>query len=419
MKNSLLFAFVMLVCTQLVNSQEKKVLFIGNSYTAYNDLPQMTYDVANSTGDDLIVEKSIVGGSNLEFHATNGFTENRINTNNWDFVSIQGSSVEVALTGPYFDTNVVPYAVQIVNLIKANYSCSQPIFYRTWGHKNGITGTTCTNYPLVCTYENMDDEIANNYQILANTNNALISPVGAVWRYLRSNPNEPDLYNIDESHPSEIGTYVAACTFYTIILRKDPTLITFIAGLDPIVALQIRNAVKLIVYDQLTFWKVGEFDPKANFSYVQNNGEISFTNISDNAESYTWDFGDNNSSTEENPVHNFDQTGNYDVELTVSKCGIEHSFTTSIEVNLLSLNKQEYKRLKLYPNPAQNNINISGIDLQIIKNINLYNLLGKKIDANIDLSNAIFDISNLASGSYFIELITKKGSKEIRRIIKR
>lgn len=419
MKKSSVLIILVLICVQLASSQNKKVLFIGNSYTGYNDLPQMVYETANSTGDGLIIAKSIVGGSNLEFHATNGFTENRINNDSWDFVSIQGSSIGVALTGAYFDTNVAPHAEQIVNLIKTNYSCSQPIFYMTWGRENGVTGTTCTNYPWVCTYEGMDDALTNNYRDLADANDALISPVGAVWRYLRSNPDEPDLYNVDESHPSEIGTYVAACTFYTIILRKDPTLITYIAGLDSTVATQIKNAVKFIVFDQLSFWKVGEFDPIANFNYTQNNGELTFTNTSDNGVTYVWDFGDTNTSTEENPVHNYAQIGNYDVELTVSKCDVIDTYNATINVSSLSLKDISLKKFKLFPNPTTDIIKIEGLDFQFIEKIRLYNLLGRKMMNSSNFDKEEIDISQLATGSYFVEILTKNGLKEIRRVIKK
>ena len=129
MQKLILFVVLLVSSVQFTMSQSKKVLFIGNSYTNYNNLPQLTYEVANSTGDALIVDGSIVGGSSLEFHATNGFTENNIIEDQWDYVIIQAGSIEGALTGDYFNTNVAPYAEQLVDIIKNNFNLILFIFY--------------------------------------------------------------------------------------------------------------------------------------------------------------------------------------------------------------------------------------------------------------------------------------------------
>jgi len=56
--------------------------------------------------------------------------------------------------------------------------------------------------------------------------------------------------------------------------------------------------------------------PKASFSYVADKQTVTFTNTSSNASSYSWDFGDNTTSTEVNPVHTFPAEGTYTVTLT-------------------------------------------------------------------------------------------------------
>jgi len=418
MQKPTLFVVLLLFCFYFASSQDKKVLFIGNSYTNYNNLPQLTYEVANSTGDGLIVDGSIVGGSSLEFHATNGFTESNISEDTWDYVIIQAASIEGSLTGDYFDTNVAPYAEQLVDIIKTNYACSQPVFYRTWGRENGVGGSLCVTYPWICTYEGMDDALETNYRALADANDGLIGPVGTVWRYLIDNPNTPDLYDADESHPALAGSYAAACTFYTILLRKDPTLITYDAGLDPAVAAQIRAAAKVVVYDQLANWKVGEFDPVAEFTYFENNGEVTFNNTSLNADSYTWNFGDTNTSIEENPTHTYNQIGDYDVELEVTKCGVTHTYNSTVSVSSLSLEDNTMSSLKLYPNPAQSYLYMEGVELEAIQTITLYSLLGKALPARFHKAERRIDISNLASGHYILEFVTTDGVKVMRKVLK-
>lgn len=77
-------------------------------------------------------------------------------------------------------------------------------------------------------------------------------------------------------------------------------------------------------------------DPIATFQYEiseENFFEVTFMNFSSNATSYSWDFGDGNTSAEENPVHVYDDLGNYDVTLTASNAaGVSTSFTQTIEI---------------------------------------------------------------------------------------
>ncbi len=73
----------------------------------------------------------------------------------------------------------------------------------------------------------------------------------------------------------------------------------------------------------------------ASFSYeVANDSVVTFTNESVNATSYSWDFGDGATSTEENPVHTFN-TGTYTVTLTASADGAEDN-STSESITLTS-----------------------------------------------------------------------------------
>jgi len=57
---------------------------------------------------------------------------------------------------------------------------------------------------------------------------------------------------------------------------------------------------------------------RADFSYTIDGMTVTFENESNDAVSYSWDFGDGNTSTEENPVHTYDAEGIYDVTLTAT-----------------------------------------------------------------------------------------------------
>ncbi len=73
--------------------------------------------------------------------------------------------------------------------------------------------------------------------------------------------------------------------------------------------------------------------PDVDFDYFDDLFDVQFTNLSNGGDSYLWDFGDGNTSSEENPFHTYGAEGTYDVTLTVTnQCG-SVSYSTSIQIN--------------------------------------------------------------------------------------
>ena len=61
----------------------KRVLFLGNSYTYVNGMPQLATSIANSTGDTLITDFNAPGGYTFQEHSTNTTSLNKIMSGNW------------------------------------------------------------------------------------------------------------------------------------------------------------------------------------------------------------------------------------------------------------------------------------------------------------------------------------------------
>ncbi len=252
---------VLLVFTEiLVYGQSKNALFIGNSYTFTNDMPQMVADLASSAGDNLTWDMSAPAGYNLYWHTTNSTTLGLIDKGGWDFVVLQEYSQYPSEPQTYVDTYVYPSAKLLDTEINTHNSGAETVFYMTWGRKDGDADRCPTN-PSVCTYIGMDDLTRQRYMYMAQANHAIVSPVGAVWRYIRNNYPSIDLYQSDGSHPSVAGSYAAACTFYTAFFRKNPANLTYNSSLSSSDASNIRNAAKMVVYDSLMKWHIGEYDP--------------------------------------------------------------------------------------------------------------------------------------------------------------
>ena len=77
--------------------------------------------------------------------------------------------------------------------------------------------------------------------------------------------------------------------------------------------------------------------PVADFDYSANNNfaptKITFTNYSVNSDTYLWDFGDGNSSSEQDPEHIYTQEGNYFVSLTASMSSNNSTHTDTIIIS--------------------------------------------------------------------------------------
>ena len=77
--------------------------------------------------------------------------------------------------------------------------------------------------------------------------------------------------------------------------------------------------------------------PLTDFSYDINENEVTFTNFTAGGDSYLWDFGDSNSSTEENPIHTNGTDGDYEVILTVTNdCG-ENTANITVSISLVPI----------------------------------------------------------------------------------
>lgn len=387
--------------------QSKSVLFIGNSYTASNNLPLLISQMANSTGDNLRYSSQTPGGAQFTQHATNPFVISEISSRKWDHVVLQEQSQKPSFAPSYVASNVFPFAKLLCDTIRYFDSCTQPIFFMTWGRKNGDAGN-CPSAPWLCTYHGMDSALAMSYKTMANQNDAFVAPVGAAWNYIRINHPLIDLYSSDNSHPSIEGSFAAAATFYTVFFRKDPTLISFNSTLAPGDAQTIKQAVKSVVYDSLSKWKIGEFDPLADFGYNNFGPSIVFSDSSLLASSYTWSFGDGNSSTQQNPTHTYSASGVYSVQLVVTNCGLRDSIRKSIVVNVPSgVKENKNPSILIYPNPSKNGI--LTIKTQVSSVLNVYTMQNKLVGTfTIQPGVNKLESHTFSSGLYYLQFNTGK-----------
>ena len=391
----------------------KRALFLGNSYTYYNDLPQLTADIAFSAGDTLIVASNTPGGYTFEGHLGNTTSMEFIQEGNWDFVVLQQQSQMPAFPLAQVEVETFPFATQLNDSILAHSPCAETVFFMTWGRENGDQ-QNCANWPPVCTYEGMDDLLYERYMMMAEMNQGIVSPVGAVWRYLRENHPDIDLFSSDGSHPSTAGSYVAAVCFYTTFFRKSPLEALFDYTVDNAQEITIRQVVHDLVFLQASDWYVGNWDPTADFTLTPiNSSEYTLTNTSQFADNFFYSIDGTNwvELTESTTSITITEPGDYEISLIARRCGISDTTIQTLQVSPNSVSMLSELDFKLYPNPTKDFLTIEIPDGFTCDQIVVLNALGEIVLHIETLFSNDFkmDFRALQTGMYTVQAFTNRG----------
>jgi hypothetical protein len=215
--------FILLFFPAIFDAQNKSkkvtTLFLGNSYTYVNNLPQLISSIALAHGDTLIFDGNLIGGYTFNNHFTDATSLLKINAKLWDYVVLQGQSQEPSFPPSQVSAQTTPYAIKLDSAVKNNYSCTNTVFYETWGRKNG-DAANCGFYPPLCTYTGMQNRLRTSYKKFADTTNSIMAPAGEAFKKsIALNPTL-ELYDPDQSHPSLSGSYLVACCLYKECVRS-------------------------------------------------------------------------------------------------------------------------------------------------------------------------------------------------------
>lgn len=237
-----------------------RILWIGNSYTFYNNLPDVVSDIAASQKMRMKVTRVVKGGERLSGHWQNPQLHELLEQGGWNYVVVQEYSSATAYSTSYVVSEVYPYAHKIDSMAMAHSPEAKVIFYMTWGHKNG--NLRQTDYPLDDTYLQMQERVKLSYLEMAYDNHAWCAPVGMAWQTVRREHPEYDLYTADNFHPSLLGSYLAAnVIFSTIYQRKYQTSVT--CGLAPQIANTLQQTAQKTVLSNLQLLNIRPKKPIA------------------------------------------------------------------------------------------------------------------------------------------------------------
>ena len=201
LRQALCIGLVSLSLTSSAQTDTARILFVGNSFTYFFNLPQVVSAMASSQDTVLITRQSTVGGSNLEQHwkGEKG-TKTRVllEEGDWDYVVFNNHSLSAIETPESFMT----YGKKFADLVREKGA--EPIFMMTWAYESN---------PL------MQPKITEMYQKLTAETNSNYVPAGPIFAEARKWRPDLSLF-FDDKHPSSNGTYLLGLTFYKFFTGK-------------------------------------------------------------------------------------------------------------------------------------------------------------------------------------------------------
>ena len=217
--------------------QSYRVLFIGNSYTYYNRMPETLAHIARAEGIDWVVESVTKGGWSFAHYIN---PENEMHAplkeklaEDWDCILLQEQSLRPVDGRDTF----LRTAEALCGMIDPRPA--KLIYYVTWGRDDANPQLQ----KLEMSRLEMTERLHDAYAEAARRTNGILSDVGGAFAYTRAHFPHLPLYHTDGSHPSPEGSYLAALIHYHTITGTLPEKIRYIPeGMDEAVLKEIRVA---------------------------------------------------------------------------------------------------------------------------------------------------------------------------------
>ena len=181
------------------------ILFVGNSYTQFHDLPAMVRALGRAQQPERTVTTVAItpGGCTLQQHwdATGADApRTHLQDRRFDYVVLQEQSRR-PLDEPQ---RLHEYAAKFAALVVEKKAV--PVWYMTWARANEPEA---------------QDRLSAAYGKAQQDGGGLLAPVGRAWQQLLAEAPPLPLHEADGSHPNVRGTYVAACVLYATMCGGD------------------------------------------------------------------------------------------------------------------------------------------------------------------------------------------------------
>lgn len=181
-----------------------RILFLGNSFTYYNNLPGIVETMARAAGQEVEVHSVTRGGTTLEVLYRDSSALRTLRESRWDYVILQ----EQSTLG--------------INLRNGDWNVNTPEAFHTWVRiwDTEIRASGAKTVLLAAWARRGRPEMQANLNwanwFIGTEINAPVIPAGLAFQYAGW---QPELY-ADELHPSAAGSYLAACAAVEVLLGR-------------------------------------------------------------------------------------------------------------------------------------------------------------------------------------------------------
>lgn len=178
------------------------ILFIGNSFTARNNVPQLLVDLAAERGHEVRFDLIQAGGASLRMHWNKGDALKAITKNRYDWVVLQEQSTLPVKNAVRTRENIELFVEPVAS------SGAKLALYLTWARRNAPESQKL---------------ITDAYTSIGKQVGATVVPAGVAWEAFLAKHKTPVLHDKDMSHPTLAGSYLAACVFLGALFKENAT----------------------------------------------------------------------------------------------------------------------------------------------------------------------------------------------------
>ncbi len=180
------------------NPSELNVLFIGNSLTYVNDVPEMVKVIAKNNGKKFKYKMVAYPDFSIEDHWNKGDALKAIKDGKWDFVVLQQGSSAL----PASRTNLIEFVDHFAKEIKA--VGAKTALFMVWPFEN----------------RKFDFErVRESYELAAKGADGVFMPAGESWRAAWKQKPDLQLYS-DGLHATALGSYLVAGVIYKVLYNE-------------------------------------------------------------------------------------------------------------------------------------------------------------------------------------------------------
>ena len=195
----------------------QRILFIGNSYTGVNKLPDVFVEVVKSSGRQApVVKSSTPGGRTLKQHLAIAGSMKLVDDGGWDVVVLQGQSQEPAIaeTDETVRKEFLESSAELCKRVRAKSPKAKIYFYETWARHADYWKAAKKGPDVGADPKEMQTRLRKWYGVVAKDNGATFVPCGDAWELNYASSAPVRLHTSDHSHPEFVGTYLNALIFF-------------------------------------------------------------------------------------------------------------------------------------------------------------------------------------------------------------